>query len=116
MESIRKAPLSMNFNQVSIIGKIASEPKFSVRPDGKKVVNFSMATQENFLDREGNVQVKRNIHRITAFGRWARVLEELCAKGVHIAVDGKLVSRFYHTPDGERRMFSEIEVNDLIII
>lgn len=116
MESIRKAPLSMSFNQVSIIGKIASEPRFSVLPDGKKVVNFSMSTQENVLDRDGNVQVKRNIHRITAFGRWAKVLEELCSKGVHIAVDGKLVSHFYKTNTGERKMFSEIEVNDLVII
>lgn len=116
MESIRKAPLSMSFNQVSIIGKIASEPRFSVLPDGKKVVNFSMSTQENILDREGNIHVKRNVHRITAFGRWARVLEELCSKGVHIAVDGKLVSRFYKTNEGERKMFSEIEVNDLVII
>jgi len=116
MESIRKAPLSMSFNQVSIIGKIASDPKFSVLSDGKKVVNFSMSTQENILDREGNVQIKRNLHRITAFGRWARVFEELCGKGVHIAVDGKLVSRFYKTETGERKMFSEIEVNDMVII
>lgn len=116
MESIRKAPLTMNFNQVSIIGKVVSEPRFSVLADGKKVVNFSMSTDENVLDREGNVQIKRNLHRITAFGRWARVFEELCDKGVHLAVDGKLVSRFYKTETGERRMFSEIEVNDLVII
>jgi len=116
MESIRKAPLSMSLNQVSIIGKIASEPKFSVLPDGKKVANFSMATHEQVLDRQGNLHVKRNIHRITAFGRWAKVLEELCSKGVHLAVDGKLVSRFYSTTEGERKFFSEIEVNDLVII
>lgn len=116
MESIRKAPLSMSFNHVSIIGKIASDPTFSVLPDGKKVVNFSMSTQENMLDREGNVHVKKNFHRITAFGRWARVFEELCGKGVHLAIDGKLVSRFYQTETGERKMFSEIEVNDMVII
>lgn len=106
----------MSLNQVSIIGQIASEPRFSVLPDGKKVVNFSMSTHEQVLDRQGNVHVKRNIHRITAFGRWAKVLEELCSKGVHLAVDGKLVSRFYRTDKGERKMFSEIEVNDLVIL
>ncbi len=116
MESIRKAPLSMSLNQVSIIGKIASEPRYSVLPDGKKVANFSMSTHEQVLDRQGNIHVKRNIHRITAFGRWAKVLEELCSKGVHLAVDGKLVSRFYRTDNGENQMFSEIVVNDIIII
>ncbi|MNU95537.1 Single-stranded DNA-binding protein [compost metagenome] len=53
---------------------------------------------------------------MTAFGRWVSVLEELCTKGINVAVEGRLVSRFYRTESGERRMFSEIEVNDLIIL
>ncbi len=116
MNAIQKAPLSMSFNQVSIIGKISSTPTFTDLPNGSRVANFSLTTQEKMLDREGNLRVRKDFHRITAFGRWAKVLEELCALGSHVAVDGKLVSRFYKADDGERKMFSEIEVNDLVII
>ena len=62
------------------------------------------------------MSIKQDWHRVTAFGRWATILEELCRKGVNIAVEGRLVSRFYKMETGERKMFSEIEVNDLIIL
>lgn len=113
--SVKKEQM-LHMNHVNIIGKITSEPKVSLLPGGRRVVNFSLATKEHYLDREGNLQVKQDWHRLTAFGRWVNVLEELCAKGLNVAVEGRLVSKFYKTESGERRMFSEIEVNDLIIL
>jgi single-strand DNA-binding protein len=106
----------LHMNHINIIGKISSDPKVSLLPGGRKVVNFSLATKEHYLDQEGNIQVKQNWHRMTAFGKWVSILEELCSKGINVAVEGKLVSRFYRTESGERKMFSEIEVNDLIIL
>jgi single-stranded DNA-binding protein len=43
-------------------------------------------------------------------------MEEMCNQGVSVAVEGRLVSRFYMAENGERKMFSEIEVNDLIVL
>lgn len=106
----------MHMNHVNMIGKISSDPKVILLPGGRKMVNFSLATKEHYLDKEGNLQVKQDWHRLSAFGRWVAVMEELCAKGINVAVEGKLVSRFYKTDSGERKMFSEIEVNDLIIL
>ncbi len=105
-----------HFNHVNLIGKIASEPKIVILPGGRKVANFSISTKENRLDRDGNITVKNEWHRITAFGRWVSILEELCNKGILVAVEGRLVSRFYKTETGARQMMSEIEVNDLIIL
>jgi single-strand DNA-binding protein len=113
--SINKEQI-MHMNHVNLIGKISSEPKVVVLPGGRKVVNFSLATDEHYLDKEGNLQVKQDWHRLSAFGRWVHILEELCEKGISVAVEGRLVSRFYKTSSGERKMFSEIEVNDLIVL
>jgi single-strand DNA-binding protein len=112
----QKSSQVLHMNHVNIIGKIASEPRVSVLPGGRKIVNFSLSTNEHYLDKEGNLKVKQDWHRLTAFGRWVSVLEELCGKGINIAVEGRLVSRFYKNPAGERQMISEIEVNDLIIL
>jgi single-strand DNA-binding protein len=106
----------MHLNHVNMIGKISSDPIIAILPGGRKVANFSIATKEHYLDKEGNLQVKQDWHRLSAFGRWVSILEELCSKGVNVAVEGKLVSRFYKTEGGEKKMFSEIEVNDLIIL
>jgi single-strand DNA-binding protein len=116
METNVKMPKVLSFNHVNMIGKMASDPKISILPGGRKVANFSMSTKEQYLDSDGSLCVKQDWHRVTAFGRWVTILEELCSKGVNVAVEGRLVSRFYRTASGERKMFSEIEVNDLIIL
>ena len=106
----------LHINHVNIIGKLTSDPRIAVLPGGRKVAQFSMSTKETYLDENGNTCVKQNWHRMTAWGRWVNVLEELCTKGINVAVEGKLVSRFYRLDNGKRQMVSEIEVNDLIIL
>lgn len=102
-------------NHVNLIGKISSEPKV-ILLNGRKTAQFSMLTQESYLDATGNVKNKKYWHRISAWGNWVNVLEELGSIGLHLAIEGKLVSRFYHTPSGERKLITEVEVNDLIVL
>lgn len=106
----------LHINHVNIIGKMTSDPRIAVLPGGRKVAQFSLSTNESYLDEQGNVCIRQNWHRMTAWGRWVSVLEELCSKGINVAVEGKLVSRFYRLENGKRQMVSEIEVNDLIIL
>jgi single-strand DNA-binding protein len=103
-------------NHVNLIGKITSDPRIAVLAGGRKVAQFSMATKETYIDEEGNTKVRQNWHRMTAWGRWVTILEEMCTAGIHVAVEGKLISRFYRLEGGQRQMVSEIEVNDLVIL
>lgn len=116
MNTLSQKQQTLHMNHVNIIGRISSKPRINELPGGRKVANFSVATNESYLDVEGNLQVKQYWHRITAFGRWVNILEDLCEKGINVAVEGRLVSRFYRTANGERQMVSEVEVNDLIIL
>ncbi len=106
----------ININHVNLIGQMSSDPRIWSLPNGRRVANFSLATKQEFLDIDGNLKVKKNWHRVTAFGKWVSVLEELCSKGISVAVEGTLVSRFYQQANGQKGMVSEIEINDLIIL
>jgi single-strand DNA-binding protein len=103
-------------NHVNLIGKISSEPKVLILENGRKLAQFSMSTQETFLDEFGNVIKKNQWHRISAWGNWVNVLEELGQKGIKLAVEGKLVSRFYKNQAGSKQFVTEVEVNDLVIL
>ncbi len=102
-------------NHVNLIGKLTSKPRFYELPNGRKIAQFTMSTKETYLDAEGNTKKKNYWHRMSAWGRWVKVLEELGEDGLPVAVEGKLTTRFYQK-GGERRMISEVEVNDLIIM
>jgi single-strand DNA-binding protein len=103
-------------NHVNLIGKISSEPKVTELENGRKIAQFSMSTQESFLDKEGNVKKRNQWHRISAWGNWVKILEELGEKGLKCAIEGKLVSRFYLSPTGTKKMITEVEVNDLVLL
>ncbi|MDX2359323.1 MAG: single-stranded DNA-binding protein [Crocinitomicaceae bacterium] len=102
-------------NHVNLIGKMTSTPRFYEQPSGRKVAQFTMSTNETYLDAEGNTKNKNHWHRMSAWGRWVQVLEELPLVGMEIAIEGKLTTRFYMKGE-EKRFISEVEVNDLIIL
>jgi single-strand DNA-binding protein len=103
-------------NHVNLIGKVCSEPTFHQLPNGRKIAQFSLSTQESYLNANGEVKNKKEWHRVSAWGNWVQVVEQLTSKGMQIAVEGRLISRFYKTQNGERKMVTEVEVNDLIVL
>lgn len=102
-------------NHVNLIGKVCSTPKIVELPNGKKIAQFTMSTKEMYLDENGKTQSRSNWHRLTAWGNWVRVLEELGVEGMNLAVEGKLVTRFYQN-QGKKNFISEVEINDLVIL
>lgn len=105
----------MHVNHVNLIGKITSAPRFYETESGRRMVRISLSTQETYLDENGNAKKRTHWHRVIAWGRWVKVIEELVNEGMELAVEGKLTTRFY-VRDGVKQFISEVEVNDLVII
>lgn len=105
----------LSVNHVNLIGKITRTPRIYELPNGRKVAQFTMSTTETFLDEKGEVKSKNHYHRICAWGRWVQVLKDFGNKGLKIAIEGKLSTRYYFR-NGQRQSISEVEVNDLIIL
>ena len=105
----------MSANHVNLIGRITSAPRYYKHQSGRQVAQFTMATQESYLDENGKTQFKCHWHRIAAWGRWVKVLEEFGRINLQVALEGKLITRFYYR-DAEKQFISEVEVNDLIIM
>lgn len=102
-------------NHVNLIGKMCSTPKIIELENGRRIAKFSMSTDEMVLTAEGTSKRRTQWHRMTAWGKWVRVLEELGTCGMELAVEGKLITRFYSN-NGQRKCVSEVEVNDLVIL
>jgi single-strand DNA-binding protein len=103
-------------NHVNLIGKISSAPKVLELENGRKIAQFSLSTSEVYLDGDGNKKERKHWHRISAWGKWVSVLEKFGEKGLKLAIEGRLVSRFYKGKTGDRRFVVEVEVNDLILM
>ncbi len=102
-------------NHVNLIGQLSSTPRFIELENGKKVARFKLSTQETYLDQSGTTKIRKQLHSMLAWGRWVQILEELAEVGSKIAIEGKLVNRFYQA-NGQKKQVAEVEINDLILM
>jgi single-strand DNA-binding protein len=102
-------------NHVNLIGKMCSTPKIVELTNGRKLAKFSMSTNEMVLTAEGETKKRTQWHRMSAWGKWVKILEEMGEAGMELAIEGKLITHFYNS-NGKRKFVSEVEVNDLVIL
>ena len=88
-------------NVVALIGNLATEVELREVAGGKKVASFRLA-----VDRPGGAEA--DFVGVTAWERQAETCAEYLAKGRRVAVEGRLRSSSWETPDGERRSAVEV--------
>ena len=98
-------------NKVILIGNLGDTPEVRELSNGNKVANISMATSEEWKDKNtGEKKTKANWHRVVIFGRLADVVEKYCNKGSKIYVCGKLQTRKWTDQSGQDKYTTEVVV------
>lgn len=108
--------MNMIKNKVQLIGHLGQSPDIKVLEGERKVANMSLATKENYKDATGAKVSDTQWHSIVAWGKLAEFAEKFLTKGIHVAVDGKLVNRAYIDKTGVKRSVTEIHVHEILII
>ena len=104
-------------NYVHLLGNIGEDPKVTKLDSGKKVARFSLATNENYKDSNGDKQQRTDWHTIVAWGKTAEIVEEYAHKGKQVAVVGKLKTRTYTEPkEGHERRVTEVIADEILLL
>ena len=102
-------------NRVQLIGHVGQDPEIKNLENGK-LANFSIATNENYTNSQGEKIEQTEWHRITTWGKTADLVEKYVSKGKEIAIEGKLSHRSYEDKDGIKRYVTEIVVNEILLL
>lgn len=101
-----------NLNKVMLIGRLGRDPEIRYSQQGLAIVNFSIATSEQWTDKNtGNRQDKTEWHRVAVFGKQAETCEKYLSKGSQIYIEGRLQTRSYEK-DGQTCYATEIIVSN----
>ncbi|MFC2417131.1 MAG: single-stranded DNA-binding protein, partial [Eikenella corrodens] len=76
----------MMLNKVILIGNLGRDPEVRYLPSGDAVANFSIATSENWKDRNGQRQERTEWHNISMFGRLAEIAGQYLKKGSKVYI------------------------------
>jgi len=98
----------MYLNKAIIIGNLTRDPELRSLPSGQGVVNFSLATNRVWKDKEGNKQESVEFHNIVVFGRQAELVAQYLKKGSSALVEGRLQTRSWEGDGGVKKYRTEI--------
>ncbi|MCD6450848.1 MAG: single-stranded DNA-binding protein [Acidobacteria bacterium] len=108
--------MARGLNRVFLIGRLGRDPELRSTPTGQQVANFTLATDEVWLDKNNQWQQRTEWHRIVAWGRLAEFSHQYLAKGKLVFVEGRLQSRSWEDREGNKRTTTEIRANRIIIL
>jgi single-strand DNA-binding protein len=103
-------------NSVRLIGNLGAAPEVKNLEKGNKVAKLSLATNETYTNTKGEKVTDTQWHNLVVWGKPAEIVEKYLTKGSEIAVEGKLTSRSYTDKDGVKKYFTEIVVNDFLML
>jgi len=103
-------------NKVTLIGFLGDAPELKFSQQGKPVCTFSLAVNERWKDADGAPRERVEWFQIVCFARLAEVCGEYLNKGRHVYLEGRLQTRKWKGPEGEKRTAIEVVANQMQIL
>ena len=103
----------MSVNKVILVGRLGKDPETRYMTNGEAVTNVTLATSENWKDKNGEKQEKTEWHNLTFYKRLAEVVGEYVKKGSEIYVEGKIQTRKWQDKEGKDRYTTEIICHEM---
>lgn len=102
--------MSGSINKVILVGNVTADPETRTTQSGGKVVNFTVATNESWRDKNtGEKREKAEFHRVVIFSEGlARVAEQYLRKGSKVYLEGQLQTRKWQDQSGADKYSTEV--------
>ena len=100
-------------NKVILVGNLGADPEVRFTPNGAQVATVSLATSENWTDKNGEPRQRTEWHRLVLWRKLADIAREYLKKGSKIYVEGRLQTRSWEDQKGQRHYMTEVVVLDM---
>ena len=93
-------------NNVVLVGRLTRDPELKFTPNGAAVVTFTLAVNRNFTNQSG--QREADFINCVIWRKPAETLANYAKKGTLLGVTGRIQTRSYDNPQGQRVYVTEI--------
>jgi single-strand DNA-binding protein len=95
-------------NKAILVGNLGKDPEVRYGANGDAIANITLATTENWKDKQGEKQEKTEWHRVSFFGKTAEVVGQYLKKGSQVYVEGRIQTRKWVNKEGADQYTTEI--------
>jgi single-strand DNA-binding protein len=100
-------------NQVTLAGNLTDDPELRFTPNGAAVANFRLAVDQRIWDADGWKDGEASYFRVNVWRDQAEHVSRSLHKGARCVVVGRLKSRSWETPEGQRRSAVEVDAEEV---
>jgi single-strand DNA-binding protein len=98
---------------VSLVGNLTDDPEVRFTPQGTAVASFRLAVTPRVNDGGTWKDGDTSFFRVNAWRDLAEHVTDSLSKGDRALVVGRLKTRSWETPEGERRSVVEVEAEEV---
>ncbi len=103
--------MAKGINKVILIGNLGNDPDTRYMPQGGAVTNLSVATDESYKDKNGQIVPRTEWHKVVIFGKLAEIAKQYLRKGSKVYLEGRLQTRKWQDQSGQDRYSTEIVID-----
>lgn len=97
-----------SLNKAFLIGNLTRDPELRYIPSGSAVCSFTVASNRVYKTQTGEKKEEVSFVRVVVWGRMGEICSEYLKKGRSVFVEGRLQSRSWDGPDGQKRNTLEV--------
>ena len=90
-------------NKVFLLGRLGKDPEVKYLDNNRAVANFTLATNEVFMDKSGNKVEQTDWHNIEMWDALAKNAEKVLKKGRTVFIEGKIKNDTWVDKEGNKR-------------
>lgn len=108
--------MAKDLNKVLLIGRLGQDPELKYTQSGVAVAKFSLATNQQWKDQDGNAQDRTEWHNVVAWRRLAEICSEYLKKGSKVYLEGSLSTSSWEDENKKKHYKTEVVLNDMIML
>jgi len=108
--------VARGLNKVLIIGNLGRDPEMRYTPSGKPVTSFRVAVSRGWTTSAGERREATEWFNVVAWGTLAEVSNQFLRKGSRVYVEGRLQTRSWDDPDGQRHSRTEVVATEMVFL
>jgi single-strand DNA-binding protein len=106
--------MARGVNKVILVGNLGKDPEVRYMPSGGAVANVTIATSEQWKDKQSGEQRERTEwHNVVFYQKLAEIVGEYLKKGSQVYVEGALRTRKWQDKNGNDRYTTEIIASEM---
>ena len=102
-------------NKIFLLGNCGQEPQVKVFDNGDSITTFSLATSDQWTDKNGEKKVSTEWFTCVAYRQLAKIAADFVKKGSKVFVEGRIKTRSWEK-EGVKQYRTEVEVLKLLVL